>query len=135
MNLHDLFHKPTIGESSESYILYVNDKPYTTYDTLNDAKSTVVMLKQKFPSKQFQIKKEVCDIIPLTQETAIPNDVSEKKDPCWKGYKQVGMKAKNKKSVPNCVPVSENIEKEMYHFIKLLEYKSLKPSGRKYASK
>lgn len=28
-------------------------------------------------------------------------------DPCWKGYKQVGMKTKNGKEVPNCVPVTE----------------------------
>ncbi len=27
-----------------------------------------------------------------------------KKDPCWKDYKQVGMKEKNGKKVPNCVP-------------------------------
>jgi hypothetical protein len=25
-------------------------------------------------------------------------------DPCWKGYKQIGMKDKNGKEVPNCVP-------------------------------
>jgi hypothetical protein len=25
-------------------------------------------------------------------------------DPCWNGYKQVGMKTKNGKEVPNCVP-------------------------------
>ena len=25
-------------------------------------------------------------------------------DPCWKGYKQVGMKDKNGREVPNCVP-------------------------------
>jgi hypothetical protein len=24
--------------------------------------------------------------------------------PCWKGYKQIGMKKKKKKMVPNCVP-------------------------------
>jgi len=30
-----------------------------------------------------------------------------KKDPCWKGYKQVGTKKKNGKEVPNCVPVNE----------------------------
>jgi len=28
-------------------------------------------------------------------------------DPCWKNYKQVGMKDKNGKQVPNCVPVKE----------------------------
>jgi len=27
---------------------------------------------------------------------------------CWKGYKQVGMKKKGKKTVPNCVPVKED---------------------------
>lgn len=26
---------------------------------------------------------------------------------CWKGYKQVGMKEKGGKNVPNCVPVKE----------------------------
>ena len=33
--------------------------------------------------------------------------------PCWKGYKQVGMKEKNGKEVPNCVPISENLLKEV----------------------
>ena len=28
----------------------------------------------------------------------------DKDDPCWKGYVQVGMKKKNGKEVPNCVP-------------------------------
>jgi hypothetical protein len=27
-------------------------------------------------------------------------------DPCWKGYQQIGMKTKNGKEVPNCVPES-----------------------------
>lgn len=27
---------------------------------------------------------------------------------CWDGYKQVGMKEKNGKMVPNCVPLEEN---------------------------
>lgn len=31
-------------------------------------------------------------------------DMGEAKDPCWKGYKQIGMKKKGKKEVPNCVP-------------------------------
>ena len=32
--------------------------------------------------------------------------------PCWKGYKQVGMKKKNGKEVPNCVPMNEAELKE-----------------------
>lgn len=27
---------------------------------------------------------------------------------CWKGYEQIGMKKKNGKKVPNCVPVKED---------------------------
>ncbi len=32
----------------------------------------------------------------------------EQKDPCWDGYQQYGMKKKNGKQVPNCVPVKED---------------------------
>jgi len=36
------------------------------------------------------------------------SELLEGKDPCWKGYKQIGMKKKGGKEVPNCVPISEN---------------------------
>ena len=32
------------------------------------------------------------------------------KDACWKGYTAIGMKNKNGKSVPNCVPVKEELD-------------------------
>lgn len=35
-------------------------------------------------------------------------ETNEDKDPCWKGYKQLGTKKKSNKTVPNCVPVSES---------------------------
>jgi hypothetical protein len=38
--------------------------------------------------------------------------ISQKKDPCWKGYEQVGMKKKNGKSVPNCVPAKDDKSKK-----------------------
>ena len=34
-------------------------------------------------------------------------------DPCWNGYKQVGMKNKNGKKVPNCVPALEEASLRM----------------------
>jgi hypothetical protein len=37
------------------------------------------------------------------------NDKLNEMKPCWKGYKQIGMKEKNGKEVPNCVPVNENM--------------------------
>ena len=35
---------------------------------------------------------------------------------CWKGYKQIGMKRKGKKNVPNCVPIEEDSIKESIDF-------------------
>ena len=40
-------------------------------------------------------------------------ELEEKKksgDPCWVGYKQVGMKKKGAKMVPNCVPEETEVE-------------------------
>jgi hypothetical protein len=40
------------------------------------------------------------------------HDIEEAKGPCWTGYKQVGMKKKNGKEVPNCVPEEIDLEEE-----------------------
>lgn len=32
------------------------------------------------------------------------NSKKAKKDPCWEGFEQLGMKEKNGKKVPDCVP-------------------------------
>ncbi|MBC5774571.1 hypothetical protein H8S95_10910 [Pontibacter sp. KCTC 32443] len=37
---------------------------------------------------------------------------SSDKDPCWKGYEQVGMKSKDGKQVPNCVPENKSSSKK-----------------------
>jgi hypothetical protein len=34
-------------------------------------------------------------------------DLITEKSPCWKGYKQIGMKDKDGREVPNCVPIDE----------------------------
>lgn len=34
------------------------------------------------------------------------------KNPCWKGYHPVGTKKKGGKTVPNCVPTSEDIDED-----------------------
>lgn len=35
--------------------------------------------------------------------------LEENRGPCWRGYRQVGMKMKNGKEVPNIVPVNEHV--------------------------
>jgi len=46
--------------------------------------------------------------------------LKENENPCWKGYRQVGMKTKNGREVPNCVPesvVKEDLE-DVIHQVK-----------------
>ena len=38
--------------------------------------------------------------------------ITESQDPCWDGYRQLGMKKKNGKEVPNCIPEEELEEAE-----------------------
>lgn len=66
-----------------------------------------------------QFNEELKDVFPYIYrlvgeakkaEIVTLEDIVNEKDPCWKGYKQIGMKKKNGKKVPNCVP--EEIELE-----------------------
>lgn len=44
------------------------------------------------------------------EKSLVDTIIDEIKEDCWKGYKQVGLKKKGKKTVPNCVPVSEELD-------------------------
>jgi hypothetical protein len=57
------------------------------------AKGSKGMIKRQKPTDNALDKGK------LFQEAGI-----EESDPCWKDYKQIGMKKKGGKSVPNCVP-------------------------------
>jgi len=46
----------------------------------------------------------------------IKEPTGQLKDACWTGYTAVGMKMKNGKKVPNCVPVKEAKEKTEYDY-------------------
>lgn len=65
--------------------------------------------------------------------------ISEEGDPCWDGYKQVGMKDKDGKEVPNCVPIEEDLEKivreELSAVLDEDEKKACKPSKGKRSAK
>ena len=60
----------------------------------------------------------------LLQALKGQQDVAEDSDPCWSDYKQVGMKKKNGKKVPNCVPkegVAEGIGNDQKAKTKIIE--------------
>ena len=65
---------------------------------------------QKSDSPQFKGKSEK-----KRKEMAIAAFLSknEQDDPCWDGYKQVGMKKKNGKEVPNCVPEEVDLNEKV----------------------
>jgi len=44
-----------------------------------------------------------------------------KDNPCWDGYEQIGMKEKNGKQVPNCVPiVKKSVKQEIQSIIAVM---------------
>lgn len=45
--------------------------------------------------------------IAIAMDKAGMSNNAEDSDPCWDGYKMVGTKKKNGKTVPNCVNASE----------------------------
>ena len=58
-----------------------------------------------------------------TSDSAEEEATTEHDEPCWKDYKQVGMKKKNGKEVPNCVPKgsSGEMDMEMYSEVSVPE--------------
>jgi hypothetical protein len=62
----------------------------------------------------------------LKNKPASENLKNTKENQCWKNYKRVGVKKKNGKTVPNCVPVSEDVQNQMSSFIRLLESKNIR---------
>ena len=67
-----------------------------------------------------QFNEELKDVFPYIYklvseatkaEEITPEDVTtEDDDPCWKDYEMIGMKKKNGKEVPNCVPKKESTD-------------------------
>ena len=58
-----------------------------------------------------------------------PKDDDVKEDPCWDTHKQVGMKKKNGKMVPNCVPKEEIEEINLPALIKSVIHRATHPKG------
>lgn len=47
-----------------------------------------------------------------TQKLSKKSPGSNKSDPCWEGYEKIGMKRKNGKLVPDCVPIKKHAKKK-----------------------
>ena len=73
-------------------------------------------------------KKQLQEII----EEEYYSMIYEDKNPCWKGYEQIGMKDKGGKQVPNCVPESYDVWNESCGYtIELQTIEEAEYQGRK----
>lgn len=55
----------------------------------------IAKVEQQFPPQAIQAAQ---------QQVGDTTELEPVNEACWKGYKQIGMKKKGKKTVPNCVP-------------------------------
>jgi hypothetical protein len=59
----------------------------------------------------------------------IKNVIKKEIDECWKTYKQVGMKKKGNKMVPNCVPKNEEVDENLRNWFKKEKWKRIDTQG------
>jgi hypothetical protein len=73
---------------------------------VKELRGTIKSPKMQLPAwVQSKITKAV-DYLDTAADYLQTDEMSEERGPCWKGYKQEGMKKKGGKLVPNCVPES-----------------------------
>lgn len=91
---------------------YLNTGKYAHVRLYDDSMSNLQVFKElqtEYPTVDFR----AIYVGPGGTTQAVEED-------CWKGYKQIGMKKKGKKTVPNCVPANENQDTDtVYNYGKL----------------
>ena len=85
---------------------------------LSTAAKSIAVMKRGMKYRDFAKPMDMGEAIELQQEA------------CWTGYKQVGMKKKGDRMVPNCVP--ESVAKEMFGEINDLRGNFLAFNGSKF---
>jgi len=100
------------------------------WDGVDAADSIAFTLRMNGFHKEADLIQSVFDNKPyMKNEGMIKLSKLMENDPCWKGYKQVGMKDKNGREVPNCVPEGIVNEQTSYAFGKQqYTQKTLTPS-------
>ena len=104
-------------KSGSKYMVYY-DKDGDDYDQSDEVSSEMQAKKLAYDNMneaRFEVKEEDAydkddekpKNKPKKEEVKEADDGDKRNDdPCWKGYKMVGMKNKGGKEVPNCVPMS-----------------------------
>ena len=61
-------------------------------------------------TNESEVNEEPVSVSMRNDDGSITTTLKEDENPCWDGYEMVGMKKKNGKEVPNCVPKNESNE-------------------------
>ena len=85
----------------------IHDNPYLRLD---GGDSTPLLLQKDTPGQKKFSNSAIKNAGPKLEKMPKVNEAKKMGNPCWKGFKAYGMKKKNGKQVPNCVPVKENID-------------------------
>ena len=91
--------KPTEGLGSKM----LGEKCWKGYEK----KGMKTMFGKRYPNCVKKEELETCPVCGNDPCQCLEGNLEEKKDPCWDTHKQVGMKKKNGRMVPNCVPKEE----------------------------
>ena len=120
----DDYEKHPSGDRSESVqyegMMKKDHEVSMAQSQLSNAEKDIKKLKKSLGKKEKNIPAWMQAKITDTEHNMdAAASYSEEKGPCWTGYKQVGMKKKGGKMVPNCVPVSKEEKSPMVQ--KILE--------------
>jgi len=70
----------------------------------------IIESSDKYPTQNLVYENKSLMPVKGLWYTDIKRNRLSEEDPCWKGYNQYGTKKKGKRTVPNCVPVSEDYD-------------------------
>jgi hypothetical protein len=107
------------GDSNEN----INEEPAkSTGEKIQNLNNRIKALKDKMAATksseqknliQQRLKNALQTLSNYKKQNISKESVVKEESPCWKGYKQVGMKDKGGRQVPNCVP-NESVVKEIH---------------------
>ena len=124
-------------EETITYGLYTADKqePLLKFSDIESLKNRYAMLKKKYPTTDFIAKKTVTITTPIGNPSLLEGLRDPKDNPCWKGYKPVGTKKKNGRTVPNCVPNANEDVVEVNDYFKRRKDEEDRIAGKKSSAK
>ena len=103
-----------ISQASTNYHEYgTNEAAVSTGEKIQNLNNRIKALKDKMAATksseqknliQQRLKNALQTLSNYKKQNISKESVVKEESPCWKGYKQVGMKDKGGRQVPNCVP-------------------------------